>query len=64
MTSQHDIISNQHLTQKHNELLRYFGNNVFKYILFVKVLYDCKELQIESVNSYLIITDSYCNRTK
>jgi hypothetical protein len=29
MTSQHDRISNQHLTQKHNELLRYFGNNVF-----------------------------------
>jgi hypothetical protein len=36
MTYQHDRISNQHLTQKHNELLRYFGNNIFKYILFVK----------------------------
>jgi hypothetical protein len=29
MTSQHDKISNQHLIQKENELLRYFGNNVF-----------------------------------
>jgi hypothetical protein len=36
MTSQHERISNQHLTQKRNELLRYFGNDVFKYILFVK----------------------------
>ena len=64
MISQHERISNRHLTQKQNELLRYFGNNVFKYILFVKVLYNCKELQIESVSSYLVITDSYCNRTR
>jgi hypothetical protein len=35
MTSQHEKISNQHLTQNKNELLRYFGNNVFKYIFFV-----------------------------
>jgi hypothetical protein len=36
MTCQHDRISNQHLTQKKNELLKYFGKNIFKYILFVK----------------------------
>jgi hypothetical protein len=45
-TSQHVKISNKHITHKQNELLRYFGNNIFKYFLFVKVLYNCKELQI------------------
>jgi hypothetical protein len=44
MISQHERISNRHLTQKQNELLRYFGNNVFKIYIICKVLHDCKEL--------------------
>jgi hypothetical protein len=64
MTSQRDRISNQHLIQKENELLRYFGNNIFLIYLVCKVLYDYKELHIGSGSPYRVIIDSYCNRTK
>jgi hypothetical protein len=57
-------MTSQHLIQKENELLRYFGKQHFLIYLVCKVLYDCKKLQVGSGSPYLVITESYCNRRK